>query len=167
VSVVIDEPELAELVHKKAHARARRADYLRERLMANLPNDRLVYSLFTEVRHEEEHPRQSLFTRVEELVDQVLLDPYVPGQEVGYKLFGELRLVVKHADDGRLVEPGDYAVTHRRGRGQAQRLPCQTALAEKGALAMERDNRLLVPLGSDTDLDLAFLDIKYGIRWVP
>jgi hypothetical protein len=32
---------------------------------------------------------------------------------------------------------------------------------------MERDNRLLAPLGDDTDLDLAFLDVKDGIRWVP
>jgi hypothetical protein len=38
---------------------------------------------------------------------------------------------------------------------------------KKSPLVMERDNRLLAPLGDDTDLDLAFLDVKDGIRWVP
>jgi hypothetical protein len=100
------------------------------------------------------------------LVDQVLLDPRVPSQEVCHKLLGEFRLVVKHAYDGRLFKPRDDAVRHRRGRGQAQWLSGQAALAEKVALAMERDDRLLAPLGYDAELDPALLDIEDGIRRV-
>jgi hypothetical protein len=55
----------------------------------------------------------------------------------------------------------------RRGCGQAQWLSGQAALAKEVALAMERHDRLLAPRGSDTDLDLAFLDVKDGIRQVP
>jgi hypothetical protein len=50
-SVVLDEPELAELVHEEAHARSRRANYFRERLLTNLRYNRLWPSLLAEIRH--------------------------------------------------------------------------------------------------------------------
>jgi hypothetical protein len=60
--IVIDEPELAEFVHEHAHARPRGADDLRERLLTDLPDHRLGSPLLAEIRHQEKHPRQPLFT---------------------------------------------------------------------------------------------------------
>src|SRR4029453_2450962 len=62
VTVVLDEPELAELVHEAAYARPRGADHLRERLLANLRNDRLRSAFLAEIRQQEKSPRQSLLT---------------------------------------------------------------------------------------------------------
>jgi hypothetical protein len=92
-------------------------------------------------------PRQPLFTWVEELVDQVLLDPRVPSQEEGHKHLREFRLLLEHAHDCRLFESRDDAVHHRRSCGQAQWLTGQAPLAEKVALAVERDDRLLASRG--------------------
>src|ERR1043166_1778372 len=59
-SVIFDEAELAKLVHEHAYAGPRGSDHLGKRLLAYLPDDRLRLTLLTEVRHQEEHPRQTL-----------------------------------------------------------------------------------------------------------
>ena len=102
-AVVLDEPELAELVHKKAHARPRRSNHFGERLLANLRYDRLGPPLLAEVRHQQEQSRQTLLARIKQLVDQVLLDARVPSQDVGQEHLGELRFLAEHAHDGGLV----------------------------------------------------------------
>src|SRR6185437_9954984 len=51
VSVVLDKPKLAELVHEGAHPRPCGADHLREHLLAYLRYDRLRLPLLAEVRH--------------------------------------------------------------------------------------------------------------------
>ena len=138
----------------------------RERLLADLRYDRLRLSLLAEIRHQQEHPRQTLLARIEKLIDQVLLDSGVPRQQVRHEHLGKLRLVVEHAHDGRLFDPHDDAFRHRRDRRQAQRLSGQAALAEEVPLPVERDDRFLPLLGDDADLDLALLNVKDGIRRV-
>jgi hypothetical protein len=51
VSVVLDEPELAEFVHESAYARPRGADHLGQRLLAYPRYDMLRLPLLAEVRH--------------------------------------------------------------------------------------------------------------------
>ena len=71
-------------------------------------------------------PRQALLARIEQLVDQILLDPDRARQEMGNEHLGERRLVMDHADDGRLLEPHDLAVRHGRDGRDAPRLPGKT-----------------------------------------
>src|SRR5579864_8796381 len=80
--VVLDEPELLELVQKEIHPGARRADHLSERLLRDLGNhaDRLV--LLSVARQQQERARQPLLARVEELIDQVFFDLDVARQHV-------------------------------------------------------------------------------------
>jgi hypothetical protein len=78
-AVVINEAQLPKLVHEMAHTGPRRADHLRERLLAHLRNDRLGSTFLAKVSQQEKSPCQTLLTRIEQLIDQVLFDPDGPG----------------------------------------------------------------------------------------
>ena len=74
MAVVVDKAQLPELVHEMTDPRVRRADDLCQRLLADLGRDRLRAAFLAEIGEHEEGPGQALFARVEQLVDQVLLD---------------------------------------------------------------------------------------------
>ena len=42
--------------------------------------------------------REPPLARIEELIDQVLFDPAVPGQEIGNEQLGKFRLIVNRGD---------------------------------------------------------------------
>src|SRR5260370_4479123 len=77
VTVVGNEAQLPEFVHEVTDARTRRADDIGQRLLADARRDRLRTAFLAEIRQQEKSPREPLFARVEELVDQVLLYPAV------------------------------------------------------------------------------------------
>src|SRR5471032_3246858 len=83
VAVVVDEAQLPEFVHEKTDPRPRRADDAGQGLLTNRYRDRLRPTFLAEVRQQEQRPRQPLFTRVEKLIDQVLLDTAVARQKMG------------------------------------------------------------------------------------
>jgi hypothetical protein len=95
----------AKSVHEKAHARARRADHLRERLLADIRNHRLLSSFLAKVRQQKQHPGKAFLTRIEQVIDQVLFDPDGPGQKMRNEHLRKRRLVMDHANNGRLFEP--------------------------------------------------------------
>jgi hypothetical protein len=68
-SVVFDVAKLAESVHEKAHARSCRANHLREGFLTKFSDDRLWRSFLAEICKEKKKAGESLFTRIEELVD--------------------------------------------------------------------------------------------------
>src|SRR6188474_3560350 len=74
-AVVLDEAELSELVHEKVHTRTGRAHHLGERFLRQLWQHPLPRGLFAVPGEQQERSRQSFLTRVEELIDQILLDP--------------------------------------------------------------------------------------------
>src|ERR1700731_4105910 len=73
-------------------------------------------------------------------------------------------LLVEHASHYRPLDADQYAIGHRGGRGNAQRLPCKTAFTQKVAGTEYGDNRFLTLLGYNRQLDLAFSDVEHGIR---
>ena len=77
---VFDEAQLPEFVHEKADSRARRANDLGQGLLADPMRNRLRPTFLAEIRQEEQRPRQPLFARIEELIDQILLGTAVAGQ---------------------------------------------------------------------------------------
>ena len=64
-SVVTDEPQLAKLVHEKAHTRSGRADHICQRFLIDIRIDRLRGTLFSKIRQEKKETRKSLFARIE------------------------------------------------------------------------------------------------------
>ena len=124
---------------------------------------RLRPALLAEIRQEKQRAGQALFARVEELVDEVLLDPAVAGQQMGGEQLAEGRLVMQDADHLGLRHPHHFALDHGPGGRQAQRLADQAALAEELARPEQRDHRFLALLGRDDDLDPALLDVEDGV----
>jgi hypothetical protein len=74
VAVVLDEAQSPELVHEVADPGPRRADDLGQRRLADRRRDRLRPAVLAEIRQQQEGSCQPLLARIEELVDQVLLD---------------------------------------------------------------------------------------------
>src|SRR6476660_10236528 len=71
-SVVFDKTQFAESVHEKAHARSGRADHLRQRFLTKVSHDRLWPAFLAKICKQKEQPREALFARIKQLVDQVL-----------------------------------------------------------------------------------------------
>src|SRR5680860_140576 len=84
-AVVLNEAQVAELVQKETDAGARRADHLSQRVLTDLPNDRLRLAFFPKIGHEQQHPCKPLLTGIEELIHQVLLDAKVTSQKMREK----------------------------------------------------------------------------------
>src|ERR1700720_114946 len=85
VSVVADQSKLAEFVHERTDARSGGADHIGQCFLTNVRTDRLRAAFLAEISKQQEQPRKQPLARIEELVDQVLLNPAVPGQEIGHE----------------------------------------------------------------------------------
>lgn len=84
-AVVFDKAQLAEAVHKKTDARPRRADHLRQRLLADLRDYRLRLAFFPEPGEQQQGPRQALLAGIKELIDQIFLNAKIAGQQISNK----------------------------------------------------------------------------------
>src|ERR1700681_3993471 len=93
VSVVIDETKLAKLVHEKADTGSGGADHLRQCFLIDARTDRLRVAFLPEIGQQQEQARKPLLARIEQLVNQVLLDSDVPGQEISHEHLRKKRLV--------------------------------------------------------------------------
>jgi hypothetical protein len=77
MAIVFDEAQVSELVHEDIHARARRADHFGQGLLADRGGNRLRRAVLADARQQKKDARQPLFARVEQLVDEVFLDPAI------------------------------------------------------------------------------------------
>src|ERR1700686_3044919 len=149
VPVVVDEAQLAEFIHEEAHARSCRADHFCEHFLADLGNNRLRLTLLAKVRQDKKHPSQTLFARIEQLINQIRLNPDIARQKVRHEFFGKFRLVVEYTDHGGFIEARNQAFRHSRCSRHAQELPGQASLAKEIARAEDCNNGLLSLLGMD------------------
>ena len=72
--------------------------------------DRLRAAFLAEIREQQKQPRKSLLARIEQLVDQILLDPAVPGQEIRHKQLGKFRLIMEGRDHRGFCDRRDDAI---------------------------------------------------------
>jgi hypothetical protein len=82
MAIVINKAQLPKFVHEKAHARSRRADHLRQRLLADLRNDWLRPTFLAKIRQKQKDPCQPFLARIEQLINQILFYPKVSSQKV-------------------------------------------------------------------------------------
>jgi hypothetical protein len=71
--------------------------------------------------------------------------------------------VVEQRDHAALVHPDQTGRLHDAGRGHAQRLGREAALAEEAPAFEDADDGLLAARGDDRELDLAALDEEDGV----
>ena len=94
-AVVLDKPQFTEAIHEEANPRAGCAHHLGKHFLAYFGNHRLWCPILAKLGKQQQGPRQALFTRIEELVDQVLLDANVAGKHVGNEDIGESVVLVE------------------------------------------------------------------------
>jgi hydroxyethylthiazole kinase-like uncharacterized protein yjeF len=160
LAVVTDEAELTEFVHEVAHAGSGGADHLRQCFLADLDLDRLQAAFLAEIRQQQQKPCQPLFARIEQLVDQIRLDPAVARQQIRHEKLGESRLVMEGCQHRGLRDGGDNAVFQRGRGGKPEFLAVQAPLAKKLPGLENPDDRFLALLGHHENFDSTFLDVK-------
>ena len=84
-AVVFNEAQLPKLVHEETHPGPRRPDHFGQGFLTDPGNDGLMLPVFAEAGQQQQNPRQSLLTGIEKLIDQVLFDPNIPGQQVRHE----------------------------------------------------------------------------------
>jgi len=162
-AIVVDEAQPSELIQEETHAGPGGADHLGERFLTDLRNDELRLPVFAKVGQQQEHPRQPLFARIKELIDQVLFDPTVAGQQIRGEQGRKGGLGVEHVDHRGLLDPHQHAVGVRCGRRDAQGLPGQAALPEESLGLEDGDHRFFALRGDDGELHLPALDVEDGV----
>ena len=82
MAVVINEAQLPKFVHEKAYTRSRRADHLRQSLLADFRYDWLRPTFLAKIRQKQKGPCQPFLARIEQLINQILFYTNVSSQEV-------------------------------------------------------------------------------------
>src|SRR5437667_1677602 len=95
-AVVLNEAQLSKFVHEETHARARRSDHLRKRLLADFRDHRLGCPFLAEVRQQQKHSGKTFLTRIEQLIDEIRLNADGPTQKMGNEHFGERWFLMDH-----------------------------------------------------------------------
>src|ERR1700677_3712236 len=72
-AVVFNETQLAKAVHEEVDTRAGSAHHLGQSLLRNLWNQGFGFPWFAEFRHQQKNSGQTLFARVEKLIDKICL----------------------------------------------------------------------------------------------
>ena len=165
-AVVLDEAEIAELVHEEIDARPGRADNLRERFLRHL-RDRQRLIPLPVARQQQQDTGEPLFARVEQLVDQVLLHTDVSRQHVREEPFGQRRLRVEHLEHLWLFDDEHRARRHRRRGRDAPRLCGETALTKEVTLTQDGDDGLFTGPRENGELDAAVLNVEDIGGWLP
>src|ERR1700682_1838186 len=81
--VVFDEAEFSKFVHEEIHARARSADYFRQSLLGNSWQFVVWLVLHSSIPAEhEQRTGEPLLGRIEEMIDQIVLDSIVVTEHI-------------------------------------------------------------------------------------
>ena len=165
-TVVLDKAQLPKLVHEMTHTRSRRADHLREGLLADLRENGLRSAFLAKIGQQEQSARQPLLARVEQLVDQAPFNEYGSSQEMPDEHFGKPRLLVERPEQGSLLDPNDLAFCHCPSRRHAQRLTRQRTFTKEFIRPKDCNYGFLAMLGNDAEFDVTCNDIEDIIRLV-
>jgi hypothetical protein len=88
-TVVVNETEFAELIHEEVDAAASGGDHFGESFLQNVGDDGAGTAFSTVLREKEKRAGEAFFRGIEELVDEIGLDPEVTFRHVGDELFGK------------------------------------------------------------------------------
>jgi len=166
VAVVFDESEVAELVHEEVDAGAGRADHLGERFLRQLRQQELLV-LLAVARQQEQDTREPLFARVEEMIDEVFLNPDVPRQHVREEPIGKRRLRVQHLEHLGLLDDEHHARAQRQGGRHAPRLPREAPLAKEVTRPQDRHDRFFAQPRLHRELDAPLLQVEHVGGGIP
>ena len=139
-AVVVDEAELAELVHEEIYAGAGGAYHFGEGFLRNFGQRFLRIARGAVTRQQQQSAREALLAGIEELVDQIFFDADVARQHVSDEAVRELVLFVEHANHFALFDNQDGGRCDGSGCGHAAGLASEASFPEKITGAENRDD---------------------------
>jgi hypothetical protein len=80
-AVVFNKSQLTEAIHEEADPGPRGTNHFRQSFLCDLRNHHIPLAGPAEFRHQQENPRQPLFTGVEKLIDKIGLASHAAGQQ--------------------------------------------------------------------------------------
>ncbi len=81
-SPVVNKSQFPKFIHEHADARTRRPDHVRKRVLRDLGQDQGLGAPLIILRQQQQRAGQAPLAGIEEMIDQILLDPMIPRQEV-------------------------------------------------------------------------------------
>jgi len=103
-AIVFDESHSAKLVHEMADALAGRADHLRQCLLVDPGNDLLLSCFLPLIGKQQKSARQPLLGRIEQMINQIVVQTHVLSQKVRHEKVAKSMVVVHGADDAGLFQ---------------------------------------------------------------
>src|SRR5580658_9643357 len=97
-AVVFDEAELAKAIHEETHAGPGGPNHFRQGLLGDLRDHAFRFAGLSKFCHQQKDSCQTLFTRVEKLVDQIGLGTHTAVEEKLKEQIGESMFLVQHAN---------------------------------------------------------------------
>ena len=159
-AVVFDETQFSKFVHEKIDAGPRGADHLRQHLLRNLGEDLLRMVPCAIASKQEQSAGQPFFAGVEELVDQILLNPNVSRKHIGNESVGEFMLRVEHANHLAFINAEHGGGSDGGCSRHADGLASEASFPKKIARSEDTDNGLFASFIDHSELYAAFLNVQ-------
>ena len=124
--------------------------------------DLLWFALLPVARQQQQRARQPFLARIEQMVDEIFLDPDVARQHVRDEAVGEGRLVVENLL--HLAFPDDQYRSRGNGgrRSDTKRLTCEAAFTKKSSSPDHRHDRFFACVRDDGEFDFPALDVEHA-----
>ena len=161
-AVVVDEPELAKLVHEEVDPRACRANHLGQDFLRDFRKGAVSRLRFTVTREQQKRARKALFAGIEQLIDQVFFDSNVPRQHVSKEPIRKRGLGMEPSHHFLLLDGQDHARLHGRRGCHTLRLACKATLAKEMARLEHSNYGFFARVRHDGQPDDALLEIHDG-----
>src|SRR3984957_19666336 len=164
-AIVLNESESLEFIHKNIHARARGANYFRQRSLRYFGYHLLWLVLLAITSEQQEGTRQAFFGGVKELIHQILFQADASRQQVGQEAVGEGSFSVEFANHLLFLYVQHGATSDCRCSCHANREPQQAPFTEKLGRPQNGNDGLLAKFVQHGEFNTAFLDVENVIGW--
>jgi hypothetical protein len=160
-AVVLDESELSKFVHEKIDPGTRCADHLRQRFLRHFGEYSVGLVFLTVTGQQQKSAREPLLARVEELIDQILLDSNVPCQHEFDEPVRAGMLLVKHFEHFILFNDKHGAGRNRGSGAHAKALTCQVAFSKEVARSQHPHDCHSADFIDNGELYIAILNVHH------
>jgi hypothetical protein len=158
-AVISNKSQALKFLHKEIDIGARDARERRQFLTRNPGQESFGLGRHTVAREQQQRAREPFLMMVEQLFEEIFLDPYVRAEHVGDKAIREVGLLVKKPKHFLFLDHQDPAGDLRGRVPHANRLAGQAPLAEELSGAKHGDDRLSPGLCTDRQFHAAFLNV--------
>lgn len=160
-AVIADEAQLAEFVHEEIYPRARGADHVGERILADALENVGAIGALAVLVEQEQGAGKALLAGVEDAIDQVFLDAPIAVQQKLDQMRGNRTILLDQPQHRPALDDRD-ATGNERHRGRLMvRLATQAIFTKEVPVAQNSQYSAAAPSGNRRQFHQTFLDIVH------